>query len=449
MKTGAYDDLRSYFSISRHIVILSVSFYVVGLGFGSILSAPLSELYGRRVSSSPSFVYLSRRGKASNTSSQPVYLTSFALFVLLMVPLVFLPRGHAGFVLLCFVRFLQGFVASAHLSVANGTISDVFDVNKAFLPVSFYAQVPFLGPVLGPLVGALLDHTYEKGGHSKSDELQTWHLTIYFTITLCSSAFLLLLLFVPETYTPILLVHRARRLRDATGNPNLYALHEEKMRTLSPSSSRQPLLLIILRATLFGCFLPLLKEPLLLILSFWSALLLSILYLFFQLFPLVFGAAYTFTPLECSLSLLGIVVGMLLAMCSMPLWSILYVRQLQPRLKSTENKRSLLSYLFQRPAIASPEARLPMALLGCFLGPISLFLFAMSTRAPSSAKAPPHWILPILSTAPFGAALIFLFTPLQLFLNETYLPVVASATAVSVFIRSTSCASLPLFTNYL
>jgi MFS family permease len=48
-------------------------------------------------------------------------------------------------------RFLNGFAGSAFLSVAGGTIGDMFPRHQLALPMMVYTASPFIGPELGPL----------------------------------------------------------------------------------------------------------------------------------------------------------------------------------------------------------------------------------------------------------------------------------------------------------
>lgn len=49
-------------------------------------------------------------------------------------------------------RFLTGFCSSAFLSVAGGTVSDLFDDAKVAMPMAVYTVSPFIAPALGPLI---------------------------------------------------------------------------------------------------------------------------------------------------------------------------------------------------------------------------------------------------------------------------------------------------------
>ncbi len=49
-------------------------------------------------------------------------------------------------------RFFCGVAGSAFLSVAGGTVTDVFRPHQVGAPMGVYTSSPFLGPVLGPII---------------------------------------------------------------------------------------------------------------------------------------------------------------------------------------------------------------------------------------------------------------------------------------------------------
>lgn len=48
-------------------------------------------------------------------------------------------------------RFFNGLAGSAFLSVAGGTVGDMFDRQELALPMMLYTASPFVGPEVGPL----------------------------------------------------------------------------------------------------------------------------------------------------------------------------------------------------------------------------------------------------------------------------------------------------------
>jgi MFS family permease len=54
-------------------------------------------------------------------------------------------------------RFLDGLAGSAFLTVAAGTVYDLFIPAQIQAPMMLFTVTPFLGPVLGPVVGGFIN----------------------------------------------------------------------------------------------------------------------------------------------------------------------------------------------------------------------------------------------------------------------------------------------------
>jgi MFS family permease len=54
-------------------------------------------------------------------------------------------------------RFFHGVAGSAFLSVAGGTVVDLFDHTEIQFPMMVYTATPFLGPALGPVMGGFIN----------------------------------------------------------------------------------------------------------------------------------------------------------------------------------------------------------------------------------------------------------------------------------------------------
>jgi len=85
-------------------------------------------------------------------------------------------------------------------------------------------------------------------------------------------------------------------------------------------------------------------------------------YLFFGAFPLVFGNNHGFTISQTGLTFLGILVGMIAAIVSDPLWRKNYVRLVKKREAAGGEKGG-----------SEPEFRLPPTILGAWIVPVGLF----------------------------------------------------------------------------
>lgn len=130
----------------------------------------------------------------------------------------------------------------------------------------------------------------------------------------------------------------------------------------------------------------LIYEPMMLNLCVFCAILLGILYLFFGAFPLVFTTNHGFNLWQVGLTFLGLLVGMLLAAATDPLW-----HRIRSRLMADLEKDTGVE------GASEPEFRLPPVICGAFLVTIGLFIFAWTTFSWI------HWIVPIIGSAIFGA----------------------------------------------
>lgn len=80
--------------------------------------------------------------------------------------------------------------------------------------MALYSACPLLGPVLGPVLASFINQALH------------WRWTWYICTMWAFAEFALLFIFVPETYAPVLLKQKARRLRKKTGNMQLRSQKE-------------------------------------------------------------------------------------------------------------------------------------------------------------------------------------------------------------------------------
>ncbi|KAF1829088.1 MFS general substrate transporter [Decorospora gaudefroyi] len=312
--------LEPEFGASRLVCTLGLSLFVAGLGAGPMILSPLSEFYGRR----------------------PIYIGSFSFFLIWMIPCAVAQNIQTMLV----ARFLDGLAGSAFLSVAGGTVGDMFGKHELSAPMMVYTASPFVGPEVGPLIGGFIV------------ENTTWRWCFYVLIIWSGVQLCLIALFVPETYHPVLLRRKAIRLRKETGNQEWIAPIEKMDRTIA-------------RTVLWSCIRPfqlLFFEPMCLSLCILSAILLGILYLFFGAFPLVFGNNHGFSISQTGLAFMGLFVGMLAGISTDPIWRRIYGRLVQKREEQGGE-----------PGGSEPEFRLPSTIVGAWVVPVALFGFGWTT----------------------------------------------------------------------
>ena len=116
-------DIANQFYLSKTVAILPYSFYNLGLAFGSILTSPSSEIFGRRA----------------------VYLFSLPMFALFTLG-AGCTRGIATLII---CRFFAGTFGSPGISIASATIADIWPPHKRVIPMAAYYWMPWLGSVMG------------------------------------------------------------------------------------------------------------------------------------------------------------------------------------------------------------------------------------------------------------------------------------------------------------
>ena len=378
--TTTYDQMDAEFGNSRIVATLGLSLFVFGLGLSPMVLAPLSEFYGRR----------------------PIYVWSYIFFTIWLIPCAVSQNIQTMLI----ARFLDGFAGSAFLSVAGGTVGDMFAKHELQAPMMVYTASPFIGPGIGPILGGFINYNVN------------WRWS-YYTLLIWSGVMTVAIaVLVPETYHPVLLRRKAQMKRKETGDERWKAPIEIMDRSIFWTVTR----------SLYRPFLLLTLEPMCLNLCLLSSILLGILYLFFGAFQLVLKNVYGFNLWQIGLSFLGLLIGMLTAIASDPIWHYNYLRLLRKKEQETGE-----------PGKSEPEYRLPPSIFGVWLCVIGLFWFAW-TIYPNI-----HWIVPLIGSAFFGCGTILTFTGVFTFLVEAYPLYAASALAANSFARSSFAGAFPLF----
>ncbi|KND90538.1 putative drug/proton antiporter YHK8 [Tolypocladium ophioglossoides CBS 100239] len=382
--TATYEKMEAEFHNSRIVSVLGLSTFVLGISFGPMFLSPLSEFYGRR----------------------PIYLVAWTTYLVWLVP----QAAARNVAVVLVFRFLDGFSGSAFLAVSGGTVGDLFSRSELQAPMALFSVSPFIGPSLGPLLGGFINYNVD------------WRWTYYVLIIWSFALWAAIVFLVPETYHPILLRNKARRLRSETGDDRWIAPGERVKKSVARAVGR----------SLLRPFQLLIFEPMCLNLCLFSALLLGILYLFFGAFPLVFGSNHGFNLWQTGLAFLGIMVSMLLGVATDPVWHRVRSHLIRRYERETGVKDA-----------SEPEFRLLPAILGSILVPAGLFMFGWSTYP----WVP--WIVPIIGSAIFGTGNVLLFTGIFTFLVDAYPLYAASALAANAFVRCLFAAAFPLFGNQM
>ncbi|XMA08791.1 hypothetical protein WAI453_001582 [Rhynchosporium graminicola] len=377
--SGGIEDILSTFKISTEVATLGISLFVLGFAIGPLLWAPLSELYGRQVLFFGTYLALT----AFNAGA----------------------AGSQNIETLIILRFLAGAFGSSPLTNAGGVIADMFPASERGLAMSVFAAAPFLGPTIGPIVGGFVGETE---GWRWVEGLMAIFTGVIWII--CSFT-------IPETYSPVILSRRATKLSKMTGK--VYKSSNEVSHGSKTIGAE-------FKTALSRPWILLFREPIVLMLSIYMAIIYGTLYLMFGAFPIVYQQQRGWSAGIGGLSFIGVAVGMIVAV----IYSI------------WDNKR-YIRVEAKYNGNAPPEARLPPALIGSVALPIGLFWFAW-TNYPSI-----HWSVSIIGTAPFGFGMVLVFLSIMNYLIDSYVIYAASVLAANSVLRSLFGAAFPLFTTYM
>ena len=181
---------------------------------------------------------------------------------------------------------------------------------------------------------------------------------------------------VPESFAPVLLSRRAKRIRFETKNWAIHAKADE-----AQVNFHEILVKYLLRPFHMLAF-----EPILLLVTLYMALIYGILYLFFEAYPISFQEQRGWNGGVGALPFLGITIGVIGGGAL-----IIYMTK-------TRFARKL-----KKIGHVVPEERLPPMMVGGIVLPIGLFWFAWTSS--------PHisWVPQVIAGIPIGAGILMIF----------------------------------------
>jgi len=423
MFTPGIGEIAKDLGTSSENIVGATTGFVVFLGIGPLILAPLSETFGRR----------------------KLYLVCFSIFALLQIPTALSPNVET----LIAVRTVSGFFGSTTFSVVLSFSNSylIYQLesrlriprrgyskwrrnNQRHVPpqptsvspppnlppphnssplthrsgiFGWYLLGPLLGPTLGPLFGGLIV------------QYLGWRWIFWILTIVCDFNTIIGFLFLKETYAPVILSARKQsyqRSSSSSGEGTKYRTagqDDRPFRTRLTESMLRPLKILF-------------TQPIVLTMAIYQAVLFGTTYSLYTNFQAIYGEQYGFNTTQVGLMYLGPGLGFLLAV-----WFIV------PRIDTLYN-----SLTRKNNNESQPEFRLPLANIGAVLIPLSLFWFGWTVEYKI------HWTVTVLATVFFGLGMITIINTVQNYYIDSFSKYAASAIAAGAVFRSIVGGIMPL-----
>ncbi|KAF5627242.1 multidrug resistance [Fusarium tjaetaba] len=384
------------FDTSDEVALLTITLFVYGFGIGrgstvltplvdnfidsetALVFSPLSELDGRRI----------------------IYLLTFGMAVIFIVPCAVAQNIET--LLVC--RAIDGIAMSVPVANIGGSLADMWRPEERGVPMTAFSAAPFLGPIMGPMIGGFV---FENKG---------WRWLYWLQLILCGFLFVCMVVLVPETYAPVILEKRAKKLRKQTGDDSYVAEHELAQHTFGEIAQiylARPLRLLA-------------TEPIVTLFAIYAAILYGLLYMFFVAYPIVFEEGKGYSPGIAGLMFIPISGGIVVGLVGAP-----FVNAHYNKLRS------------QHTGHPPPELRLIPMIWSCWLIPIGVFIFAWTSYDNLT------WVGPCLAGLPIGIGFVFLYNSFNNYIVDAYQHTAASALVAKTLVRSIWGGSTVLFTTQM
>jgi DHA1 family multidrug resistance protein-like MFS transporter len=336
---------------------------------------PLSELFGRK---------------------WPL-LIPYAAFGIMQIPVAVAQNVET--IMLC--RFLGGVFASSPLGIVGGALADMWTPGPRAAAISGFALAVFVGPAMGPIIGGFITQSY-----------LGWRWTEHLTYILAFFFLTIDVVFLPETYGPVILKEKAKQLRHEKRIWAIHARQEEKeisFKTIFEVYLSKPVKMLIF-------------EPMILLLTMYVSFVYGVVYLLFSAFPIAYQEVRGWNDGVGALPFLGISLGAAIGSGII----VAFIPRYQRKMDANGG----------RPV---PEERLVPMMIGGIVFTIGLFWWSWTSYPTIS------WVPQVLAGIPLGTGIVVIFLQTINYLIDAYLMHANSAIAANTFMRSFFGAGFPLF----
>jgi MFS family permease len=377
--SGAINFITEDFGVTQTIQQpLPISCFLAGYVVGPTVCGPLSEHNGR----------------------QRVTLSFFVVATIFSMACAVAPNWPS----LLFFRFVAGVGFSGPIAITSGMYADIYDdPRQRGLSMAWFMVATTFGPVSSPALSGFIA------------ENVTWRW-VFALSTLMAVATIPFIVFMPETYAPVLLSRKAARLRKETGDESIVArseLHKKNLR-------------YVLTVVMTRPYRMLFQELIVMCVCAYVSLVYAVFYLYFEAYPIIFqgpDSVYKWSSGLAGLAFLPIGLGSIFA-APIYIWWDSYLSKAQKRNAKWAQQEEY--------------RRLPLACLGGPLYVVSLFWIGWS------ANPDTHWLAPVASGLVSGAGFLLIFMALLNYLTDAYETFAASAQGMASTARSVFGVLVPL-----
>ncbi|KAJ5034736.1 hypothetical protein NUH16_006179 [Penicillium rubens] len=263
--SAAIPGFSEEFNTSTEIGSLGVALYVLGFAAGPTIWAPGSELIGRR------------------------WPLSLGLFGCAIFTIACAVAKDIQTIMIC--RFFGGLFSASPISVVPAVFADLFNNTQRGVVMSIFCMAVFIGPFSAPFVGGFI-----------AMSSLGWRWTMYISAIMVFLGFVLVFVFLDETYAPVILVRKAATLRRQTRNWGIHAKQDEvevDLAELLRNNFARPVVMLV-------------TEPILLLVSLYISFVYGLIYALLGAYPVVFQGVYGMSTGVGGLAFVGLIIGELL-----------------------------------------------------------------------------------------------------------------------------------------
>ncbi|KAK9468390.1 major facilitator superfamily domain-containing protein [Lipomyces arxii] len=364
-------------NVSVSAMIMTI--FVLAWAVVPLFVAPLSEIFGRR------------------------HTLRTCVFVLLIFNIA---CGLAkNLTQMLVFRFLAGAGGGGPLAIGAGVVADMWDGSERTTAIGLFSIGPTLGPIIAPIASGWITENME------------WRW-VFWIVSIVSGVLWVFGLFtLPETYAPVLLAQRAKRMRKETNNKALHTVFEITSMTATERlkiAVTRPIILLFTHPLVFG-------------LGLYMAFTYGFLYLLLSTFTTLWRRSYGFSVGMAGTMYIGPGLGFLLG--------IMVV--------TTSGQRVFAKLTAKNGGVSKPEFRLPVLVIAAVCMPPGLIWYGWS------AEKQLFWIMPVIGAALFGVSMISVFQCIQSYLIDMNPNYAASSTAAGTTFRSLFAFAMPLFATQM